>query len=145
MPANEAITFYEPGSDITCFAGAAVVGKRFVIITATKRGGLPGALDTTASGGNIVIGPAVANGRIFGVARYDAAINTLVPVIKAPGIIVPVTAEATLTFGQEVAVGAAAGAKVAASTQMAVGFVIADCANGADAQVCLYGTPRIMP
>lgn len=143
--ANDAITFYEPGSDITCFAGAAVVGKRFVIITATKRGGLPGVLDTTATGGNIVIGPATANGRAFGVARYDAAINTLVGVAKAPGLVIPVTAEAAITAFTEVAVGAAAGAKVAASTQMAVGFAIQDAANGADVLVCLYGTPRIMP
>lgn len=144
--ANDAITIYEPGSDITCSVTSAVTGKRFVAISGNKLGGLPGTLDTTASGGNVQVAPAAANGRIFGVARYDqATVGGLVAVAKAPGIVIPVTAEAALTANQEVAVGAAAGAKVAASTQMAVGFVIADCANGADAQVCLYSTPRVMP
>jgi Uncharacterized conserved protein (DUF2190) len=143
--ANDAINSYEPNTEITCFAQAAVTGKRFVVISGNKLGAVPGTLDSTASGGNIQVSPAAANGRIFGVAAYDAAINTLVRVIRAPGVVTQVTAEASLTAGQEVAVGAAAGAKVAASTQMAVGFVIADCANGADAQVCLYSTPRVMP
>lgn len=140
--ANDAVTFYEPGSDITGYCTAAVGGKRFVKISANKRGtistsGVDKGLDTTASGGNVSIALADAAGRIFGVARYDGAIGAYVPVVRASKVVVPVVAEAAITAFSEVQVGAAGGA-VTKSAGIAVGYAIADAASGADAQICLY-------
>jgi hypothetical protein len=101
--ANEAIPYYTPGDVITAYATAAVTGKRFVKISGNRQAGP--ALNTSTTGGNVSVNHATAAGRIFGVAAYDAAQDTLVPVHKTPGSIVPVTASGAIAAFEEVEVG----------------------------------------
>ena len=63
--ANECIPLFRPGADITCQTTVAVIGKRFVDISATR----------DATTGLIKVAPAAASTTIkaFGVAAYDQA------------------------------------------------------------------------
>lgn len=95
MAVNECIPFLEPGDRWTGHASAAVRGKRFVKISGNRQSG-PG-LATTTEGGNYLVAEAGAGQEVVGVASYDAAINTKVPVISYG--VVPVTAGAAITAG----------------------------------------------
>ena len=126
--ANECIPLYRPGADITCQTSTAVTGKRFVQISATR----------DATTGLIVVGNAAAAGRIFGVAAYDALINSRVPVIRGKGVIIPVTAGAAIAFNAEVEVDASQRA-VTFSAGVKVGRTIeAVGAAGVDVFIELY-------
>lgn len=123
--ANECIPFYEPGDRVTAKAGSTVTGKQLVAVSATRD-----------SDGRIVVAPATAAGRVFGVASHDAATGEVVTIIREG--IVPITAtNATISaFGEvEVATG---GKVVAKSSGVAIGYVITDCAANGEAQVALY-------
>jgi hypothetical protein len=140
--ANEAIAYYDAGADITGHCSAAVTGKRFVKLSATRRPGGPAGISDAATGdGNVVIAPADAAGRVFGVATRDGAIGAKVDVMRAPKV-VPVTALGALNAFQEVEVGAG-GTAAPKAAGIPVGYVLADCANGADAQVSLYSSGSI--
>jgi hypothetical protein len=95
--ANECVPFYEPGDAITGCPTTAVVGCRFVGISAAR---------ITAAGatkGLISIAPATAAGRVFGVAGRDAAVGVPVKVFRKRGTVVPVQASnATITAFAEV-------------------------------------------
>jgi hypothetical protein len=117
-PANECVPFYDEGDAITCYSTIAVVGKRFVKVSATRQAG-PG-LNTSTSGGNISVAPADAGGRVFGVARQDAGIGVLVTVLRDPGSILPITADGSITAGDPIQVGALGKAKTAAGGVAAV-------------------------
>jgi hypothetical protein len=135
---NECIPFYDDGDHITGICDAAVTGKTFVMISATRSGGTFNPTATTAGdGGAPHIGPAAAAGRIFGVAAYDGASGALINVVRGSKMVVPVTAAAAINHFQEVEVGAG-GQAVPKAAGVAVGYVLADCASGADAQVSLY-------
>jgi hypothetical protein len=134
--ANECVPFYEPGDAITGCPTTAVVGCRFVGISAAR---------VTAAGatkGLVSIAPATAAGRVFGVAGRDAAVGTPVKVFRKRGTVVPVQASnATITAFAEVEVvgsGASAGMVKALASGVAVGYVIDDCAANGLAQVSLY-------
>jgi hypothetical protein len=71
---------------------------------------------------------------VFGVAKYDAAINKLVGVAR--GGIVPITASAAITAGVQVQV-AADGTVIPLAAGIAIGTACDDCANGADCEVAL--------
>lgn len=113
MPTNECVPLYRGGhSDLTGHVATAVIGKRFVRISAALQAGP--ALNTSTTGGNIQIAPATAAGAVFGVAAYDAAAGEKVPVIRE-GNTVPVTAGGAITAGAGVEVGTAGKAVVLAS------------------------------
>lgn len=103
--ANECTPLFRPGADVTCLTTAAVTGKTFVDISATR----------DASSGLIKVAPATAAGLSFGVATYDAANGARVPVIRGKGSIVPVTAGGTIAAGAEVEVGSGGKAVTLAS------------------------------
>lgn len=105
---NECIPYYEDGDHITGYCTAAVTGKTFVKVSATRSGGT---IDTvvndpiSADGGSVNIATADIGGRIFGVAAYDGAIGALVDVIRGAKMVVPVTAAEAMSAFAEVGVG----------------------------------------
>lgn len=94
---NECIPAYRPGADLTATAGAAIVGKTFVNISA--------ALDV-AAGTLATVVTATAAGLTVGVASRDTASGAKLHILREPGSIVPVTAGGTIAVGAEVEVGA---------------------------------------
>ena len=125
--ANECIPLYRPGEDVTCQTTAAVVGKTFVDISATR--------DTTT--GLIKVATATAAGRALGVASYDAPINGRVSVQRGKGVILPVTAGGAIAAGAQVEVGAS-GRAVTLAAGVAVGRAIETGTNGNDVFIELY-------
>jgi hypothetical protein len=132
---NECIPYYEPGSNLTAQAEAAVIGKRLVSISDDIQGNTE-ALDPTDDGGNIIVSHAAADAIILGVAAYDAGIGSKLVVITAPRI-VPVKSAANITAGNEVEV-ATAGQVIPQDDGKAVGLCLADCTSGDDAMIMLY-------
>lgn len=128
--ANECISFYEPGKNLTAVATAAVTGKRFVAISGNRS-------TASATAGNLSVAHATAAGRIAGVSQADAAVGALVGVLRGNSRVVPVTAGAAITAFQEVEVGAA-GVAVPKAAGVAVGYAVTGAANGTDAQISLY-------
>lgn len=98
--ANECVAYYEDAERITVECTGAVVGKRFVTISADKRAGSL-ALSADALGGNIRVAQSVAGDRALGVADRDCPSGGRVG-IYVHSAIVPVTAGAAITAGQEV-------------------------------------------
>lgn len=134
--ANECVPFYEPGDAITGCPTAAVIGCRFVKISAAR---------ITAAGatkGLISISLATAAVKGFGVAARDAAIGVPVKVFRKRGMVVPVQASnATISAGGEVEIvgtSTNAGMVQALASGVAVGYVVDDCAANGLAQVSLY-------
>lgn len=136
---NDCIPYYDDGDNITGYCTSAVTGKTFVKISGTRTGGVfdPTQTAPAADGGAPSIAPADAAGRVFGVAAYDGAQHAFVNVIRGSKLVVPVTASGALNAFDEVEV-ATGGKATALDTGVAVGYVLADCADGADAQVSLY-------
>ena len=147
--ANDLIPYKDDGDDVTGYCTAAVTGKRCLQISAAKPTGehaadtpatIPAGTPTGGGGTYRVAHPSAAGANggaakmIIGVAKYDAAVNTLVG-IKREGI-VPITASAAITAGQGVQV-AADGPVVPQSTGVLIGYACDDCANGADCEVAL--------
>lgn len=97
---NQAIAYYDPGTDITALVESAVTGMRFVKISDPKKVASQ-ALSTTADGGNIVVSPCGAGEKAFGVASYDSPAADWVPVMRGHKV-VPVTAGAAMTAGDQV-------------------------------------------
>lgn len=133
--ANECIPYYDDGDELTATCTAAVTGKRCVDISGDIESG-PG-LSATTEGGNIQVAHATAAGTIIGVASYDAALGAKTTVLRGPGIVLPITAGASITAGEEVEVGAN-GTVIPLAAGIAVGKAFADAANGADAMIALY-------
>lgn len=133
--ANDCIPFYKPGADITGHASAAVTGKRFVKISGNRQSG-PG-LASTAEGGNYQINHATAAGRICGVAAHDAALGAKVTIVRGPGMVVPVRAEAAIAAFEEVEVGTN-GQAVPKAAGVAVGYAMTAALINTDAEICLY-------
>lgn len=125
--ANEAIPLFRPGSDVTCLTTAAVTGKRFAGISATR--------DTTT--GLLKVATCTAAARALGVFAYDAASGARVPVIAGPGTIIHVDCGGTITAGAQVEVGASGKAVVLASG-VAVGHALETGANNAEVLIRLY-------
>jgi hypothetical protein len=119
--ANECIPLYTPGATVTAQTTTAVVGKTFVALTGAMAGGLP------------KVGTATAAGAKFGVAVRDAASGGRVPVIRAKGVILPVTAGAAIAALAEVEIGSN-GQVVTKNTGIAVGKAL-DAASGAGVDV----------
>lgn len=133
--ANDCIPFYEPGGRITAHCAAAITGKRFVAISASRQSG-PG-LSATGDGGNYIVNAPAAGGRVFGVAMHDAPSGGKVTIVRGPGFVVPVLAAAAIAVFAEVEVNAT-GAVITKASGVAVGFAVTAAANGADAEIALY-------
>lgn len=105
MPANICVPLFKSGEkDVTVRTTAAVVGKTFAAISADIQSGpviTTAVLPTTYDGGNFQAATCGAGAKPDGVFAYDAAINTVVPIIRK-GATVPVTSGAAITAGVEV-------------------------------------------
>lgn len=136
MPTNVCYElFSEIDEDLTCTTTAAVVGKRFVAISADLASALDitsTALPTTWDSGNFRVAQCGAGVKAIGVAAYDQASGATVPV-KAGGKIVPVTSGAAITAGAEVESNAA-GKAITLATGKACGQAYSTVA-GADLDV----------
>lgn len=136
MPANECIPFKEEAGSITAKATATITGKTFVKISGNRTGGGAAGLGTDLA--NVYqVAPCTAGAKALGVARYDCANGALVGVYTQPGIIVPVTAGATITAGQEIEVDAA-GKAIPFAAGIKVGYAMTGAAAAADAEIKLY-------
>jgi predicted RecA/RadA family phage recombinase len=141
VAANECIPYYEPSDRITAHCEANVTGKCLVDISdPVQAGGIGQGLGggTPVTGGNIVVSPTAAGGMTIGVAGHDQVAGKKVPVIQEG--IVPVTAGAAITAGQEVE-ATATGKVIPQDTGRAVGRAYGSAANNADCPVRLYDGP----
>lgn len=123
--ANENIDVYNPGTDLTGRATAAVTGKRFLAITGNR------------SNGNIAVAHATAAGRVCGVSKYDAPSGAVVGVARGKDRVTYVTAAGAIAAFAEVEVGAA-GQAVTKTSGVAVGYAVTAATSGSDAQISLY-------
>ena len=121
MRQNAAIPFYSEGAIWTAHCGADVTGCRFVSVVGNDIDDRP------------VVGHAAA--RVLGVAAYDAPLGAGVTVYQSPNVM-PVTAGAALTAGQEVG-SDAQGRAVPATGGVVAGIVLRDVAAGGEAKVKL--------
>lgn len=131
--ANECIPFYEPDNRVTASCEAAVTGKRFVDISDPIQSGP--LLNTGVDGGNLVVSPATAAGKVFGVASHDAGIGKKVTILRK--MIVPVKAGANIATGAEVEVGTG-GQAITLASGRAVGRCLTAASSGDDAMIELY-------
>lgn len=134
--ANECIPFYEDGDELTVQADAALTGKRFVEISANKD---PAsfALAADAVGGNFHVNYPSAGGLVFGVTMRDVASGAKVGVWRGKGMIIPVTAGASVARGDELQVDTT-GRVITATTGVKVGRALTAATVGNDAMVTLY-------
>lgn len=123
MPTNTCVPLFVGGDpDLTVRASAAVVGKTFGMCSATIQSGpviTTVTLPATYDGGNLQAATCTAALKADGVFAYDAAITTVVPLIRS-GAIVPVTSGAAITAGAQVEVGSS-GKAVTLASGIAVG------------------------
>lgn len=115
---------FNPGTDLTAVATAAVVGKTFAAYS--------GAMQQ----GNIAVATAAAGAAAAGVVKYNAAAGDLVGVARGSGRVVTVTAGGTISAGEGVEVGAD-GAAVPATTGIVVGWAVDNADAGADVLISL--------
>lgn len=137
---NEAYTFYRPGKDITCKAGAALTGKRLCVISANRSGGGIATITPTNTSdlqNNYVVNLPAAGGTVFGVVGWDVAIGLSFPVKR--GGILSVTASGAIAAWGEVEVLADGRIKALAGGNP-VGRVLTAVADGADAEFMMYGS-----
>lgn len=142
--ANDTLRFKKPGEDITAKASAGITGKRLVTISGNRTGGGAGGLSTDLV--NVYqVAHAAANGAAIGVAGHDAASGSLVKVLTAG--VVPVTADGSITAGDQIMVGATGKAKTYAAPTtttatalpvvVVVGVALTGATDGADAEILL--------
>jgi Uncharacterized conserved protein (DUF2190) len=142
---NPVIPLYEPGERFSARVTAAVTHGTFVAPSGNFEGGP--LLDVSAptsplTGGNLPkVATCGAGAKAIGVAGFDAvADGDVIPVINGPGIVVPMTAGAAITAGQQVESNAAGnpipwGGTIATQPN---GIAISGAANGATVYVRLY-------
>jgi hypothetical protein len=145
MPANECIPYFEGPytQTITAHAGYGITGKTFVGPTTAYQGAGPGlATDPLAAGdGGNILAPALptAGGEVSGVATWDVASGGKVVIIRGAGTMVPVTAGAAITAGQELQCDATGRAIPVASGRRVGKAHTAAAGAGTDVVVELYG------
>jgi len=114
--ANECKPLFRPGQEVTALTTAAVVGSTFVGVSATR----------DATTGLVKVATCTAAAKAFGVATYDAASGTTLPVQR--GGILSVTAGGAITAGAQVEVGAS-GRAVALASGVPVGQALETGSN----------------
>lgn len=139
LMANDLTRTKEPGLDVTAETTVAVVGCRFVRISAARAFRF-NVLATTATGNPYKVAPCGAGGKAFGVSKYDqSVVGGKVGVAR--GGIVTVLAGATITAGQKImsdATGQAIPWVTAASeANECLGLAVDDAANAALAEIAL--------
>ena len=106
VPSNECITFMEAAYTQKLTAHiitTPAVGKKFVGPLTSHQSGP--ALATTAEGGNLqCVGVPAANGDVGGVASWDCAVGSKVPIIRGAGTMLPVMSGAAVTIGDRLKV-----------------------------------------
>lgn len=113
---NQSVMLYE-GDDVSGKAGAAIVGKRFVDISADRDDPLGTAVGST---NDVVVQHAAAGAKPFGVSKYDQpTVGKVVGCHCKAKRIVPVTASGAITASDEVGVGAAGKAVALAGSGVA--------------------------
>ena len=121
---NQMRDIFNPGTDITCIATTAVVGKTFAAISGPRSQNMLSV--TTAKPG----APAA------GVFKYDAAADDMVGIARGSSRIVTVTADGAITAGSPVEVGTDGKAKTADAGTV-VGYAVDSAADGDDAMISL--------
>lgn len=119
------IDIFNPGRDVTARATAPVSRSRLVKVSAGVDAGVPS------------VALADPGGRVFGVAKYDAAAGELVGVARGASRVVLIETGSALTAFEEVEVGAD-GVAVALDTGVAVGYAIDAATPGTAAKISLY-------
>lgn len=120
----DCVPFHLPGNEITGHANVAVIGCRFVVVTPA----------VNEVDGNVQVSPAGAGVKPFAVAGRDKAAGAKV-LLYRDGI-VPVEAGAALAHGQFIETDAV-GRAIPLAAGVRCGTVLADAANGAQAQIAL--------
>lgn len=140
MPNNTCIPLFKDGDDLTGrVITANVVGKTFGVISGLESGpgltfpGIPG----TYSGGNLQVSKCPAGAAADCVFAYDQVVGEIVPLLAAHGSIVPVSAGAAITAGQDIEVDAA-GKAIPLAAGKRVAKAVTAAASGADVFVRLY-------
>lgn len=122
--ANQIFEYFSDSSAITCKAGAAITGKRFVKLAAGGTAQAP------------VVVPCGAGERPYGVAAWDVASGEHVTIVRRG--VVSITAGTALTAPLAIASGADGKAvAVGASPAVAYGDLHADTLVNTDAAVAL--------
>lgn len=133
--------FYDPGQDVTVQATGGATGGRCLGVPAGRNAGGPAGVDDTGDGLLRCPLPA-ANGAVFGVAQFDAAVNGRTDVMRAPKIL-PIECSAAIAAGAEVSVDADGRIKTRAAGQTSIGRnFVATTAAGQYAQVELFLAPN---
>lgn len=137
--ANDMVRVREPGQDITGEVTAAIIGKRFLRISAARAYKF-NQLAGSASGNNHKVAAAIAGGPSVGVSKYDQPVVGGKVGIARAGIVV-LTAGAAITAGQRImsdATGQAVPwATAAGEANVALGYATDDAANGTDVEVAI--------
>lgn len=124
MYTNQMRDSFNPGTDLTAVAAENIAGKTFVAYAGPMRNG------------NITVRPATAGADIAGVAKYDAAADTLVGVARGAGRVLTVTAAGTLAAGDPVEVDAT-GRATKAGNGAVVGWAVDNAKPDTDALISL--------
>lgn len=122
--ANETKPLFRPGQDVTAQTTAAVTGKTFVGVSATR----------DASSGLVKVAVATAAVKPFGVANADAASGATVGVHR--GGIIPVTAGGAIAAGAQVEIGTG-GKVVTLASGVAVGLALETGTTNNDVLIAL--------
>lgn len=156
MPANECIPTKSPATTVTGQATGAITGKRFVVISAARVGGglTGGTSQVTTSGPGYgantlstdvadvyqIAQASVSGSAALGVAGWDTAAGGILDKVYKCGVghILPITAGAAITAGQEVQTDAS-GRAIPLAAGKALGYAV-DAASGAgvDCEIVLY-------
>jgi hypothetical protein len=139
---NPVVPLREPGERPTAAVTAAVTGGRFVKISGNYQGGPLLDLSTPTSpltGGNLPqIAQCVAGDKAYGVSGHDGpTAGDVIPVLQGPGMVVPMTAGAAITAGQEVQ-SDANGNPIPLAAGKSNGMAESGAGNGATVYVRLY-------
>jgi predicted RecA/RadA family phage recombinase len=121
--ANEAVPLHLPGDEITCHAGAAVTGKRFVKISGARVNDC------------YRVAPCTAAARAVGVASRDMASGSKV-MCFTEGIIPVTVGTGGVTAGQEVE-SDGTGQAITLASGKSLGVAMDDAAAGADCPIKL--------
>lgn len=148
---NECIPIKEPGLTFTAVVetGGSVTGKKFVKISGARTGGGLGGLSTDVLNLPVIEICDVAGEAAVGVAKNDAATGQVVGVFKlGNGIVLPITAGANITAGQEIQCDANGAAIPYAPpttttatplpTVRVLGYALDSALSGADCEIALY-------